>query len=98
MIYDFVQTRYDPDLCANVINHISFGNRTGFQVRTQDFEYHRHTFMLPPNPNGDIYTFNGTADLLFHLSFDWFKLFVLCPEQPWICDAYEIDLREVVFN
>ena len=86
------QVRRDPNICANVISYISYGDRSVLKVDSDGRDVKNDIFTLPLNTNQEIFVFNGTAQLLSYLTFDWFKLYVMCFEQPWICDSYPIKL------
>ena len=77
------QAKYYRHLCVNVISGLGFGLGKMESRGT----IHQAPFVLTPN-NKKMIHFFSYGDIRNQLTFDWFKLNVLCDEHPWICIKY----------
>ncbi|XP_063728268.1 uncharacterized protein LOC134855635 [Symsagittifera roscoffensis] len=88
-----LKVRYDDYLCANVIIGISYGT-----IRHKITVFGGHpdaTFIVPlPYVGHHVITFERSL-LKDTLTFDWFKLNVFCPGQPWICMKYPVIAQQI---
>ncbi|XP_075256293.1 uncharacterized protein LOC142348718 [Convolutriloba macropyga] len=82
-LLNVITGKYNRHLCANVISTLGFGYGP---IRRRG-DLHDAIYILPPSINdeyGFIYFFSFDS-IQQHLTFDWFKLKVVCEEQPWVC-------------
>ncbi|XP_075255891.1 uncharacterized protein LOC142348418 isoform X2 [Convolutriloba macropyga] len=87
-----IWARYDYRLCVNVIQELTFAR--GYEERPALFGamIADANFVIPkaPTSRGTEYavTFAMNARQLTRiLTFDWFKNYFICSEQPWICST-----------
>ncbi|XP_075244006.1 uncharacterized protein LOC142338230 [Convolutriloba macropyga] len=80
---NLIRGKYYRHLCANVVSSVGFGPGPLKKITT-----HRATFILTPNDSGILYFFRY-EDVERFLTFDWFKLNIICAEQEWICANFD---------
>ncbi|XP_075256315.1 uncharacterized protein LOC142348731 [Convolutriloba macropyga] len=79
---NYIKATYDKHICANVITMVGFGRGQFKQLGvTQDAVY-----LLNPNDSGLVYFI--AQHELYKLTFDWFKMFIMCDEHKWVCDRW----------
>ncbi|XP_063727422.1 uncharacterized protein LOC134854973 [Symsagittifera roscoffensis] len=79
---NLISAQYSRSLCVNIVTSIGFG--TG---PIAAHENHQATYILSPNTGGMIHFFPYDK-IRDQLTWDWFKLNILCEEQAWICVKY----------
>ncbi|XP_075256203.1 uncharacterized protein LOC142348657 [Convolutriloba macropyga] len=79
---NLIRSKFSKRLCVNIISEVGFGSgplRINGGLRGA-------VFILNPNDKG-IYFFSRRY-IVDQLTFDWFKLNIMCEEQTWICSMY----------
>ncbi|XP_063728207.1 uncharacterized protein LOC134855601 [Symsagittifera roscoffensis] len=88
---NFVKAHFNRNLCVNLISEVGFG--TGELVING--HYHDAFFLLSEG-NNKMFHFFPYYNIKDQLTFEWFKLNIMCDEQPWICAKHPPDAEQIV--
>ncbi|XP_063728184.1 uncharacterized protein LOC134855576 [Symsagittifera roscoffensis] len=86
---NFIKAHFNRNLCVNLISEVGFG--TGELVIFG--EYHNAFFLLNEG-NNKMFHFFPYNNIKDQLTFEWFKLNIMCDEQPWICVTHPPPVAE----
>ena len=88
-----IQYYYDPGLCVNVITSVGFGPgalRRNSLNSVNPWNFNAPLmFVLPLVPRA-IFSYENPRDTL---TFAWFKNFIICRANPWLCDYHREEIE-----
>ncbi|XP_075256004.1 uncharacterized protein LOC142348516 [Convolutriloba macropyga] len=86
---NYIVAKYNKQLCTNEIQKIGFG-QGGMKVHGGRLTAN---FTIPPSHRRPAYAFSY-HNLVEKLTFDWFKLNILCKCRPKICEDYPVPINQ----